>query len=91
MLKHTSGSSKILLLHQPQTSLLLPVFSWKRADTIYDGLNILSHWLPAGMCAAVFVSPFTTALPRGSSEQLQLSANAYDVHFPGSTQLVGDL
>lgn len=37
----------------------------ERADTICDRANILSHTLPAGFCAAVFPSPFTTALPRG--------------------------
>lgn len=67
------------------------MFSWKWTDTICDCLNILSHRLPAGLCAAVFISSFTTALPRGDLEQLQLSAKVYYSHLSGSTQLVDDL
>jgi len=43
------------------------------------------------MCAAVLISSFTTALPRGDLEQLQLLAKACYVHLSGSTQLVENL
>lgn len=63
--KLAEGSSDILLLPPAQPSPLLFVFDMKWADTICDCANILSHTLPAGFCAAVSSSPFTTALPRG--------------------------
>ncbi|XP_021271783.1 uncharacterized protein LOC110407908 [Numida meleagris] len=48
--------------HPPTSGSALTV---KWADTIRDCANILSHTFPAGCCAAVIASPFTTALPRG--------------------------
>lgn len=56
-IKHTQGSRSLVFFPQAQTSLLLPVCSWKWAGTICDCLNILSHRLPAGICAAVSFLP----------------------------------